>query len=91
MSEELYNPNDFINIEVNTKHKVSSLKKIILEQLNLYKKASIILFKNEGEDKNPEWIEFSAKDLDQQVKSLEGKTIAFRVKIEFTIKVDGRG
>ena len=95
MSEELYNPEDFINIEVNTKHKVSSLKKIILEQLNLYKKASIILFKkNEGEDKNPEakeWIEFSAKDLDQQVKSLEGKTIAFRVKIEFTIKVDGRG
>lgn len=94
-SEELYNPEECLNIEVNNKHKASSLKKIILDQLNLHKKASIILFKkNEGEDKNPEakeWIEFTIKDLDQQVKNLQGKTIAFRVKIEFTIKVDGRG
>ena len=49
--------------------------------------------KNE-EKKNPEdkeWVEFSAKDMEQQVKSLQGKTIAFRVRIEFSIKVDGRG
>ena len=90
---ELYDPNDTREIEVNVKHKASSLKKIILEQLGLFKKANVILFKK-NEDKNPEakqWIEFSQKDLDQQVKNLTGQTIAFRVRIEFTIKVDGRG
>ena len=70
------------------------MKKIILEELKLHKKASIILFKKNEEKKNPEdkeWVEFSAKDMEQQVKSLQGKTIAFRVRIEFSIKVDGRG
>lgn len=48
----------------------------------------------ENVEKNPEakeWIEFSQSDLDQQVKALTGMTIAFRVNMEFNIKVDGRG
>ena len=42
---EPYDQNDVLHLEVNLKSKVKSLKKIILEKVNLLKKAQIILLK----------------------------------------------
>jgi hypothetical protein len=53
---------------VNSKNKATSLKKIILESIGLYKRANIVLFKQEQND-NPEvnkseymWVPFSEHD-----------------------------
>lgn len=42
---DLYDPNVSKSVDVNSKNKVTSLKKIILESIGLYKKANIILLK----------------------------------------------
>ena len=44
-SVELYDSNESRSIDVNSKNKATSLKKIILESIGLYKKANIILLK----------------------------------------------
>lgn len=61
---ELYDPNDVREIQVNMKNKATSLKKMILESIGLYKRANIILLKSVKKD-NPEsgsseqvWIPF---------------------------------
>jgi len=43
---ELYDPNDVREIQVNMKNKATSLKKMILESIGLYKRANIILLKS---------------------------------------------
>jgi hypothetical protein len=94
-SVELYDPNEIREIEINIKNKASTLKKVILDSIKLNKKANIVLFKEDTTgEKNPEgknWVEFSQEDLDQNVKSLAGQTIAFRVYMEIRVRVDGRG
>jgi hypothetical protein len=42
---EPYDPNDILEIEVKVSTKVKGLKKMILEKVDLYKKANIILLK----------------------------------------------
>ena len=42
---ELYDPNESKSVDVNSINKATSLKKIILESIGLYKKATIILYK----------------------------------------------
>ena len=60
----LYDPNETREIEVNSKNKATSLKKIILESVGLFKKAGIILYKMHKEN-NPEkgpvqsWVPFT--------------------------------
>lgn len=49
---ELYDPNGTREVQVNMKNKATSLKKIILESIGLYKRANIILLKFTKE--NPE-------------------------------------
>jgi hypothetical protein len=44
-SKEPYNPDDFWNMEVNSKNKMKSLKKQILEHIGLSKKADLILMR----------------------------------------------
>jgi hypothetical protein len=51
-SVELYDPNGTREVQVNMKNKATSLKKIILESIGLYKRANIILLKFQKE--NPE-------------------------------------
>lgn len=99
-TEELcfYDPNDIREIEVNSKNKATSLKKIILESIGLFKRANIILLKSSKED-NPEkinkgeinWVPFSDQDYETQVKFLANKTIAFKVYMDVKVQVEGRG
>jgi hypothetical protein len=99
-TEELcfYDPNDIREIEVNSKNKATSLKKIILESIGLFKRANIILLKSSKED-NPEkinkgeinWVPFSDQDYETQVKFLANKTIAFKVYMDINVQVEGRG
>lgn len=51
--KQLYDPNETREIEVNSKNKATSLKKIILESIGLFKKAGIVLYKLVKEN-NPE-------------------------------------
>lgn len=90
-TSELYDPNDIREIEVNSKNKATSLKKIILESIGLYKKASIVLFKQVKEDGKTEWEPFSEKDYEVQMKVLAGKIVAFRVYMDIQVSIDGRG
>jgi len=93
-----YDPNDIREIEVNSKNKATSLKKIILESIGLFKRANIILLKSSKED-NPErvnkgeinWVPFSDQDYETQVKFLANKTIAFKVYMDIQVQVEGRG
>lgn len=72
-----YDPNDVREIEVNSKNKATSLKKIILESIGLFKRANIVLLKSAQHD-NPEkaargeinWVPFSDQDYETQVKYL---------------------
>ncbi len=73
---------------VNSKNKVTSLRKLILESIGLStKKAQIMLLK--AGDKG--WQPFSAEDYDQQVKAFANQEIAFRVYMTLTVAIDGRG
>jgi len=93
---QLYDPNETREIEVNSKNKATSLKKIILESIGLFKKAGIVLYKLLKEN-NPEkgpiqsWVQFSEQDYDAQVKSFAGTPIAFKVYMDITVAIDGRG
>lgn len=71
---ELYDPKQIIELQVNSKNKASSLKKLILETIGLTtKKAQINLYK-QVQNTNPEigeavsWEQFTDQDYDQQVK-----------------------
>jgi len=95
-SQELYDSNEIREIEINSKHKASNLKKVILDSISLFKKANIILYKEEpSKESNPEgkrWVEFTEDDLTKRLaKDFAGQTIAFKVYMEIHVKVDGRG
>ena len=42
---EPYDPNDIWVLEANSKFKVKSIKKLILEKIKLFKKANILVYK----------------------------------------------
>jgi hypothetical protein len=42
-----YDPNDIMEIEVKVSTKVKALKKLILEKIELYKKANVIMLKKQ--------------------------------------------
>lgn len=44
---EHYDPNDVWVLEVNSRNKVKSIKKLILEKIKLLKKANIIVYKKD--------------------------------------------
>lgn len=69
-----YDPNDVREVEVNIKNKLRSLKKNILELVGLFKKANIILMKEEA-DKT--YRPFTEEELDQSVKMYSNKQIGF--------------
>lgn len=70
------------------KNKVRSLKKSILELIGLYKKANIILMKEEP-DKT--YRPFTEEELDQSVKLYQNKQIGFQVYMDISVAVSGRG
>ena len=95
----LYDPNDELTLQVNSKNKARTIKKIILESLNLSKKANVILLKKD-KNESPEgcqdpaefkWKNFSERDYDMQAKFLHGTTIGFKVYMEIHVGIEGRG
>ena len=83
-----YDPNDVREVEVNIKNKLRSLKKNILELVGLFKKANIILMKEEA-DKT--YRPFTEEELDQSVKLYSNKQIGFQVYMDITVAVSGKG
>ena len=83
-----YDPNDVREVEVNIKNKLRSLKKNILELVGLFKKANIILLKEEA-DKT--YRPFTEEELDQSVKMYSNKQIGFQVYMDITVAVSGKG
>jgi len=83
-----YDPNDVREVEVNIKNKLRSLKKNILELVGLFKKANIILMKEEA-DKT--YRPFTEEELDQSVKMYSNKQIGFQVYMDITVAVSGKG
>jgi hypothetical protein len=52
----LYDPNDFMILDINSKSKARSLKNLILEKKEL-KKANILLFKQViSKEKQTQWV-----------------------------------
>lgn len=95
----LYDPNEELTLQVNSKNKARTIKKIILESLNLTKKASVILLKKD-KNESPEgcqdpaefkWKNFSERDYDLQAKVLHGTTIGFKVYMDINVSIEGRG
>ena len=68
-SFEPYDPKNIVEIDVKTSAKVRGLKKYILDKINMFKKAQILLYKKESEDPNAQWVEMTEADLDQPVKN----------------------
>jgi hypothetical protein len=96
-SLELYDPKLIRELQVNSKNKASSLKKLILESIGLStKKAQINLYK-QVQNTNPEngealsWEKFTDQDYDQQVKIYQDTLIAFRVYMAISVAIEGRG
>lgn len=72
LSLDPYDQDDTRGLQVNMRSRASGIRKVILEQINLFRKANILLFK-----KNPltdcskdpkQWKEFSKNDYDLNVK-----------------------
>jgi len=98
-SFEPYDPNDVMEIEVKVSTKVKGLKKMILDKIDLYKKANIILLKKaeivskpiESAPMSATWVEMSEVDMDQPVKIFMNQCIAFKAYMDITVCVEGRG
>jgi len=96
---EPYDPNDVMEIEVKVSTKVKGLKKMILDKIDLYKKANIILLKKaeivskpiESAPMSATWVEMTEADLDQPVKIFMNQCIAFKAYMDITVCVEGRG
>jgi hypothetical protein len=91
----LYDADNTKSVDVNSKNKATSLKKIILESIGLYRKANIILLKlvpsENSTEPATEWVPFDDKDYESPIKNWQGKTVAYRVFMELTVQIDGRG
>ena len=68
-SFEPYDPKNIVEIDVKTSAKVRGLKKYILDKINMFKKAQILLYKKDESDPNAQWVELAEADLDQPVKN----------------------
>lgn len=87
----LYDPNDFMILDINSKSKARSLKNLILEKKNL-KKANILLFKQvNSKEKQGLWVQFSPQDFELQVKDFASSVIAFKIYLDIRVTVEGRG
>lgn len=96
---EPYDPNDVMEIEVKVSTKVKGLKKMILDKIDLNKKANIILLKKaeivskpiESAPMSATWVEMTDADMDQPVKIFMNQCIAFKAYMDITVCVEGRG
>ena len=96
---EPYDPNDVMEIEVKVSTKVKGLKKMILEKIELYKKANIIMLKKSEQINKPIeqapvapiWVEMTDADMEQPVKVFMNQTIAFKAYMSISVCVEGRG
>lgn len=87
----LYDPNDFMILDINSKSKARSLKNLILEKKNL-KKANILLFKQvNSKEKQVLWVQFTPQDFEMQVKDFASSVIAFKIYLDIRVTVEGRG
>jgi len=87
----LYDPNDYMILDINSKSKARSLKNLILEKKNL-KKASILLFKQVNtKEKQGQWAQFTPQDFELQVKDFASSVIAFKIYLDIRVTVEGRG
>ena len=68
-SVDPYDSKNIIEIDVKTSAKVRGLKKYILDKINMFKKAQILLYKKDDSDANAPWVELTEADLDQPVKN----------------------
>lgn len=93
-------------IEINSKNKVKTLKKYILERIGLNRKADIILMKqvrNPDEQSKKDvkveqfqgskqcWAELTEKEEEEQCKIFADKQMAFKAFMEINVEVVGRG
>ena len=87
----LYDPNDYMILDINSKSKARSLKNLILEKKNL-KKANILLFKQVNtKEKQGQWAQFTPQDFELQVKDFASSVIAFKIYLDIRVTVEGRG
>jgi hypothetical protein len=87
----LYDPNNYMILDINSKSKARSLKNLILEKKNL-KKASILLFKQVNtKEKQGQWAQFTPQDFELQVKDFASSVIAFKIYLDIRVTVEGRG
>ena len=87
----LYYPNDYMILDINSKSKARSLKNLILEKKNL-KKANILLFKQVNtKEKQGQWAQFTPQDFELQVKDFASSVIAFKIYLDIRVTVEGRG
>ena len=88
-----------MEIEVKVSTKVKGLKKMILEKIELYKKANIIMLKKSEQINKPIeqapvapiWVEMTDADMEQPVKVFMNQTIAFKAYMSISVCVEGRG
>mmetsp|Transcript_27996 Transcript_27996/g.42321 ORF Transcript_27996/g.42321 Transcript_27996/m.42321 type:complete len:691 (-) Transcript_27996:29-2101(-) len=102
-SKEPYDPNEVWEMSVNNKNKVKSLKKLILEKVDLWKRANIVLLREiKGEvsqhvkvevfaGSSQRWTEMTEKEMDQPVKNYQDQTIAFKAYMDIGVEVFQRG
>jgi predicted nucleic acid-binding protein len=87
----LYDPNDFMILDINSKSKARSLKNVILDKKNL-KKANIVLFKQvSSKEKQGQWAQFTPQDFELQVKDFASSVIAFKIYLDIRVTGEGRG
>jgi len=87
----LYDPNDFMILDINSKSKARSLKNVILDKKNL-KKANIVLFKQvSSKEKQGQWAQFTPQDFELQMKDFASSVIAFKIYLDIRVTVEGRG
>lgn len=88
-----------MEIEVKISTKVKGLKKMILDKIDLYKKANIVLMKKseslskpiESGPSSSNWVEMTELDMEQPVKVFMNQTIAFKAYMSISVCVEGRG
>jgi predicted nucleic acid-binding protein len=87
----LYDPNDYMILDINSKSKARSLKNLILDKKKL-NKANILLFKQVNtKEKQGQWAQFTPQDFELQVKDFASSVIAFKIYLDIRVTVEGRG
>lgn len=87
----LYDPNNYMILDINSKSKARSLKNLILDKKKL-NKANILLFKQVNtKEKQGQWAQFTPQDFELQVKDFASSVIAFKIYLDIRVTVEGRG